>query len=313
MALYTVLDEIEIQSILLPYGIKKPSTFKVLSGGSENTNYLLQFENKGYVLTLCEQKSTKEANALASLLEYLKQNNFATSKLIKTIKGDLTSEWKGKPVVLKEFIEGDIVQDLSKNILLYLGRELARLHQIKAPANLPHKVAFGIEHFDEIKVYAAESTFYTWLKQSQGYIESNITDHLPKSLIHSDIFYNNIITDIEKEQAVIMDFEEACYYYRIFDIGMMLIGCCSEGPSLNLSKAGYLLEGYQQETPLLESEKKALKAFAVYAATATAFWRHQNFNHVNIIPARKDDYLVMQNLANSIKKLPEHFIINLLT
>ena len=75
-------------------------------------------------------------------------------------------------------------------------------------------------------MYAPESTFYKWLKEIQKYIESYISTDLPKALIHSDIFYNNIIVNKDSEKATIMDFEEACYYYRVFDIGMMIVGTC---------------------------------------------------------------------------------------
>jgi homoserine kinase type II len=309
MAHYTVLNEIDIQAILINYSTEKVLFYKVLSGGSENTNYLINTECRSFVLTICEQKSSKEATELASLLEYLNHNKFSTSILIKTITGALTSVWNDKPVMLKEFIDGDVVEDLSESLLTYLGRELAQLHQIKAPNYLPQMVAYGLERFDEVKVYAPDSSFYIWLKKTQEYIEDHINNDLPKALIHSDIFYNNIIVEKDGKRATIMDFEEACCYYRVFDIGMMIIGTCVDKETVNLSKVSSLLVGYQQEIKLLEIEKKALKAFTVYAATATAFWRHQNFNHVNIILEKKGHYLEMKLLADTIINLPDHYFI----
>lgn len=58
-----------------------------------------------------------------------------------------------------------------------------------------------------------------------------------------------------------------------------------------------------KEMTLLEIEKKVLKAFTVYAATATAFWRHQNFNYVNVNPAMKNHYVEIQVLADFTKNL----------
>lgn len=304
MAQYTVFNESEVQTILAQYTTAKVTSFKVLSGGSENTNYLVITETKSYVLTICEQKSIQEATELASLLVYLKSQKFSTSILVKTIIGTLTTVWDDKPVMLKEFIDGDIVQDLSKDLLIYLGRELAQLHQVKAPDYLPQTVAYGVGRFDEVLVYAPDSSFYTWLKSTQDYIEKHINTDLPKALIHSDIFYSNIIIDSDGKQATIMDFEEACYYYRVFDIGMMIIGTCRDENTISLTKVANLINGYQQESKLLEIEKKALKAFTVYAATATAFWRHQNFNYVNVNLEMKDHYLDMKQLADFTRNLP---------
>lgn len=56
MAQYTTLNRQEIENIAANYSISNISSFKVLSGGSENTNYAIFTENGNYVLTICEQK-----------------------------------------------------------------------------------------------------------------------------------------------------------------------------------------------------------------------------------------------------------------
>lgn len=300
MAQYTVLNDIDLRTILSHYDVETVVSYQVLSGGSENTNYLVTTETASFVVTICEQKSPQETEQLASLLEYLNDNNFATSKVIKTKKGLLTLEWGDKPIMLKKFIEGRIVEDLPKDLVTYLGRELAKLHQVKPLEYLPKSLSYGIERFDEVAIYAPDSSFYTWLKETQKYIEAHIHAALPKSLIHSDIFYNNIIVDTDEKQATIMDFEEACYYYRVFDIGMMIIGTCSKGNTLDFDKVSSLLKGYQDEITLLDIEIDALKAFTVYGATATAFWRHQNFNYVQVNKEMANHYIAMQELATLV-------------
>jgi homoserine kinase type II len=308
MAQYTVINDTDLEIILKRYGIGNIQSYKILSGGSENTNYLVEALSKSFVLTICEQKSAQEAENLALLLNDLKLQNFSTSKLVATLKGAFTTQWNDKPVILKEFIEGTIIQDFSEDLLLYLGRELAKLHQVNVPDYVPRTLNYGsIERFDEVKVYAPNSSFYRWLKNTQCYIEDFISPELRKSLIHSDIFYSNVIVSEDRKVATIMDFEEACYYYRVFDIGMMIVGICFEGETINQKKMKSLLEGYQQENKLLEIEIYSLKAFTVYAATATAFWRHQNFNYVNVDATLKDHYLEMKNLADTIMNLPTFY------
>jgi len=305
MAQYTVINDADLKTILESYGIGTMLSYKILSGGSENTNYLVNTETNAFVLTICEQKPVQEAENLALLLNYLKLNNFNTSKLVETLNGALIAIWNDKPIILKEFIKGDIIQDFPENLLVYLGKELAKLHQVKVPNYVPKTLNYGsISRFDEVRVYAPDSSFYKWLKETQHYIENYISPELPKSLIHSDIFYSNVIVSADQKTATIMDFEEACYYYRLFDIGMMIIGTCSKGKTINQKKIKSLLEGYQQENKLLEIEIDSLKAFTVYAATATAFWRHQNFNYVNVDVKLKNHYLEMKNLADTIMDLP---------
>ncbi|WP_299159209.1 homoserine kinase [uncultured Tenacibaculum sp.] len=309
MAQYTILDTIAMQCVLENYGIVGFLSHKILSGGSENTNYLVKTKSKNYVVTVCEQKSLEKTIELAFLLEYLERNKFATSKIIKENNKDYITVWNNKPVMVKEFIEGSIIEDLPKNLLIALGKELAKLHRIEAPSYLPKTVSYGIERFDEVLDYAPNSEFYKWLKTTQKYIEKQINPELPKALIHSDIFDNNVIVSADRSTATIMDFEEACYYYRIFDIGMMIVGLCRSEKQLDLAKMKAILIGYQQEIQLVNIEKKALQAFTVYAAAATAFWRHQNFNHVNVDPTMKDHYLEMKQLADAIMKFPSNSFI----
>lgn len=304
MAQYTYLNKTDIQSILTPYGINNVLSYKVLSGGWVNTNYLVSTPTQDFVLTISEQKSLQTAKLLASFLVYLDQNNFTTSKIARALNGALTTVWNQKPILLKEFIKGDVIEDLSENILTYLGVELAKLHKIEPPEYLPNEVSYGMEHFDEMDVYAPDSSFYTWLKSLRKHIEDLIGPELPKSLVHGDIFFNNVIVSKDGKRATIMDFEDACNYYRVFDIGMMLIGTCSEGESLSLYKAGHILKGYQQKIKLMDIEINALQAFTAYGAAATAFWRHQNFNYVHVDASMKDHYLALKNLADNVMNIP---------
>lgn len=304
MVYNTDLNKQDIQRILNWYNPQTVLSYTVLSGGSENTNYCLKTNTHSFVLTVCEQKSFDDARNLARLLKHLDDHNFATSKIKKTKDGSDVVTWDGKPVMLKGFIEGDIVQDFSETLLLYLGKELAKLHKIKAPTYIPQTLNYGsIKHFDKVQDYAPNSSFNQWIIDIRDYIKIHISLDLPKALIHGDVFYNNIVVDKAQERGVIMDFEEACYYYRVFDIGMMIVGTCSEHNKINVKKLAYLLQGYQNETILLDVEKKALKAFTVYAATSTALWRHHNFNYVNIVPEKKDVYLEMKMLADEVMEM----------
>lgn len=292
-----------IISILSPYGIKTIDSFKLLSGGSENTNYLIKSVISSYVLTLSEQKTSDEANKLALLLSHLKNNNFSSSILVETKEGNAITLWNNKPVMIKEYLEGTICDDLPLTILTYLGEQLALLHNLPIPEYLPKKLSYGVEKFNDVEVYAPKSDFFTWLKETRHYIESYITSSLPKVMIHSDIFTDNIIVSPDKTIATIMDFEEATHYYRVFDIGMMIVGTCRNGDKLSLEKAKKLLEGYQRKITLTKNEIDALQAFAVYGATATAFWRHKNFNYVNIDKTMKNHYQEMMILAINIMSI----------
>lgn len=312
MAQYTVLNKEDINSIMVQYDVENVTSYKVLSGGSENTNYLVVTKTGKYVLTICEQRSAQKTSELVYLLEHLASHDFATSKIIRTANNEPITYWNNKAALLKAYIPGQIIEDLSSKILEFLGQELGKLHKIEVPDYLPNKVSYGKESFKEIELYANNSSFHNWLNEIYKYIMEHISPSLPKALIHSDIFYNNVIVNDDETSASIMDFEEASYYYRVFDIGMTIIGLCSEMEMVNLEKVSFLLKGYKREIKLQGSELNSLKAFTVYAAAATAFWRHKQFHYTQPDPAMLNHYLTMRNLADHVKGLPDDCFIKLI-
>jgi len=305
MEQYARLNEQEIVAILEQYDIHNISSSKLLSGGSENTNYLVAAENGKYVLCICEQKTEKEANELAHLLKHLDANNFDTSKIVPSSNNELVLICKGKPVMIKAFIEGKIQKNLSPDLLKLIGKELGKLHQIDIPEYLPTQLNYGKEKFANVRKYAPHSEFNLWLEMVLDYISPYFKLNLSKSLIHCDVFWDNVIISEDESTAVIMDFEESSNYYSVFDIGMTIIGICSEGATVSLEKAKHLLDGYQSEVQLSVDEINALKAFTIYAGASMSFWRHQNFNYVKPDPKMFNHYLGLKVLVDYLLELPD--------
>ena len=78
MTQYNILNKHDIKRILMPYSIKNLTNVEKLSGGSENTNYLITANNHHYVLSLFENKSLDHVRVLTQLLSHLNENNFKT-------------------------------------------------------------------------------------------------------------------------------------------------------------------------------------------------------------------------------------------
>ncbi len=304
MAEYTSLHINDINDIISHYDLGEVSAFKVLSGGWENTNYQITVKEVHYVLTLCEQKTLTETTELSKLLTYLDRHNFYTSKVLPNLENNPVTLFNGKPVLLKTFIDGKIMDPLPDHLLTLIGIQLGKLHKIRAPKYLPTSLGYGKEHFEEVKQYDPDSPFHSWLKEISDYLQPYLKLDPPKTLIHSDLFASNVIISDSKDKAVIMDFEEAAYYYRIFDLGMTFVGLCREADALNLDCAHSFMKGYQKEVQLTSIEKEALQAFTVYAAAAMSFWRHKNFNYTNPIASLKNHYKELQSVANYTKNLP---------
>ena len=308
----TELNEIEIREILAKFDIHNISSFELLSGGSENTNYLVKSENGKYVLCIFEQKTEKNAKDLAHLLKHLEINNFNTSKLMYNSDNESVIIWKDKPIIIKTFIEGKIRNDLSPHLLKLTGKELAKLHQINAPEYISDQLNYGKEQFVNVKKYSANSEFDIWLKNILEYIDPYLKLNLPKSIIHSDVFWDNVIIGENDNSATIIDFEESVNYYRLFDVGMTIIGICGEEKFINMEKAKHLLDGYQSEVQLLEDEINSLKAFTIYAGASMTFWRHQNFNYVKPNSEMSNHYMKLKVLVDDMVKQADDCFVRLI-
>jgi len=309
MALYTQLNITEIQNIAADYGLGAVNSYSPLSGGSENSNYLVTSEKGKYVLTICEQKSIYEANQLANILTHLKINNFRTSKIILNSKQQAISSYQGKPIMLIDYLGGKVTEDISENVMYLVGIELGKLHKVEVPKHIPNKTNYDKEQFNEVNDYAPESAFNIWLTNIKKYIEKHIDINVPKALIHSDLFPSNIIISNDESNVTIMDFEEAAYYYRMFDVGMTIIGSCRAQSKINLNKLRALLKGYKTEVSISITEQQTIQAFTVYAGAAMTFWRHKNFHFTNPDPNFYDHYKELQNVTKYIKQLPPEIFI----
>ena len=190
---YTLLTKSDLRQIADQYSLVPFIEFKALSGGLENSNYLLKTKAGEYVLTICERKSQEESSRLAQLLLHLEHHGFSTTQIIRTKTGNSIGQFQSKPIFIKSFLEGEIHKELDDELIFQVGSLIARLHQIPAPNYLPTFFSYGQQTFQEILESEFAHPFERWLSGKHTYIRANLHPDLPKSLIHGDIFDNNVI------------------------------------------------------------------------------------------------------------------------
>jgi homoserine kinase type II len=295
------LSRKEINSILNHYDLGSITKFYPMEGGNINTSFNIQTDSGTFILTFFNLKSFETVNRLVDLLRYLEDNSYTTNKVKRSKQGVYIINYKNKPVILKEYIEGEEVQDLSLGQMWQLGRQIACLHQLPPiPSILKHH-EYGLETFDDVFDYPHD--FVSWLKNKKKFLRQNIGNTLPKGLIHGDIFWDNVLLDCNRVQAII-DFEEGCHYFLVFDLGMCTVGTCMKDRKLLLDKAKSLYMGYQSIRALNPEERENLKLFIEYGAIATAFWRFRQFNVLTKNEKLKNHYLEMKQIAHNIHNMP---------
>ena len=303
VARYTQLQENDIQEIIRNYNLVVVG-FAPIEGGASNSNYLLHTQQGKHVLTVFDDKTLAYVVSLGQLLLLLAEYEFPTTRLLVPTQGNIAIVYRGKPVLVKVYIPGQVYTDLDTTMLLQAGAAMARLHQIPAPDFLPSKHSYGRQLFATVIGRDIDPVYESWLAERCAYLDQCIPPGLPIGLIHGDLFYDNVLFKRKNFRAII-DFEEACHYYKAFDIGMGILGLCAEGTTVALDKAQALVAGYQQVRLLEESEKETLQLFIEYAAIATSYWRFWKYHIHTPMVEKADKHWQMVRLAQEINAKPQ--------
>ncbi len=303
MAIYTHLQQKDVQDIADRYALTLVG-FEPLEGGAGNSNYLLHTRQGAYVLTVFEDKTGPHVVDIGRLLLLLADCAFPTTRLRAPAQGGLATRYKDKPVLVKEYIAGQVYRHLNETMLEQIGLAIARLHQVPTPDFLPDKHAYSLEVFTTNLGRNINPSYESWLAKRLDYLARCFPSNLPRGLIHGDVFYDNVVFE-GKELRAIIDFEQACCYYKAFDLGIGIVGLCAEGSAIALDKARALVQGYQSVRMLEKREKEALQGFVDYAATATSSWRFWKYNIDTPIAEKANKHCEMVRLADAVSAIPK--------
>jgi len=302
MAKYTVLQANDIQNIAHLYGLTV-DTFEPMEGGAANSSFRLNATQGDFVLTVFDSMHWEEVIRLGKLLNYLDENDFSTTNLVPRLDGAWVTRYNNLPVLVKRYIRGDVHDTLTKTMLKRTGEQLAALHKIPPPDYLPMMHSYGKQTFPTVIGKGIDVEYETWLADQHQYLKERIPKNLPRGLIHGDLFRDNLLFNDQQLRAVI-DFEEACNYFFVFDIGMGIVGQCREGNRISLGKAKEFITGYQRVRKLEKRPRESLKIFAEYAAIATSYWRFWNYNICLPTPKKQTLHRRMMRLADNIRSIP---------
>ena len=315
MATYTQLNKQDIQSLADNYDLRVIK-FLPIDGGSGNSSYILKTEKSSYVLTVCDDKKIDEVFKMGQLLLLLETHNIPCNRLILPVNSEILTTFTTadgvKPVILKNYIEGQVIKQLDETMLFEVGRQAAQLNQISPPDYLPTNHSYGRQFFSRAIGLNIDVKYESWLSEEIDYLEQNISENLPRGLIHGDLFYDNLLFDPSSSMPggfkAIIDFEDACHYHLIFELGMGILGTCINDLTVNLDKARSLVNGYEKIRPLIKIEKESLQLFVRYAAVATSYWRFNKYNIEEPSQDKANHHLQMMNIAKSVSEIPKtHF------
>lgn len=300
MAIRSKLELEKLVKIGAEFGLEVVSS-KPVKEGLRNSNYVLETtDEQKYILRVCDDQSSRQAEILARLIDYLSKNGFPSPKTIFP-NGQRVVIYEDKPIIMLSYIDGETVPDLNRSQLEQLGECMARLHDLPVPAFLSLHHPFGFEAYQE-RFSKVDHDYIRWFCERKRYFDQAIPGDLPKGIVHGDLWFDNAIYR-DGNLVGIIDFESGFHGDCIFDLSQTAIGACRDNGSLKPEKIRALIAGYEMVRLLQSKEKELLKTVASYAAAVISIWRFDYFNVRNDEPNHQK-YFEAVKLSNGLHALP---------
>ena len=288
MAVYTIVDTQELQNLLKRYDIGDLISCKGIAEGVENSNYFIETDHNKYILTLFENRVDKEdLPFFFELLNHLKESGCPVPSFIADKEGTILQNIANKPACIIEFLSGVSITQPTVNIAHSMGDILADMHialknyqksrKNNMAQNIWRKMADGCNEND---IKAISPHLYHRIYDELSYLDKNWPHHLPQSVIHGDLFPDNILL---KDNIItgVIDFYFAATDIRDYDIAVTHAAWCfnNEDQKFDASISNALLNAYDAKLPLnaesLEHFPTLLRGAALrFILSRTIDWIH---------------------------------------
>ena len=276
MAVYTKLNQNQIEKILSNYNLGKLYSFKGIEQGIENTNYFLSVDNKKFILTIYEKRvKSEDLPFFSSLMSSLNKANFKCPAPILNNNNSTITNFDGKKLMIVSFLEGKAKSNLSPDNCKAIGIEAAKMHELTKSFKIKRQNDLSVNSwrglFESVKDECSKlhKDLPKLIGESLDNVEKNWPGDLPKGIIHADLFHDNIFFNKDRFSGII-DFYFSCEDFFAFEIAICFNALCFDGVkdnlSFNVTKAKNFIDGYSSIRKLSESEKQSLKVLSQGAA-----------------------------------------------
>ena len=273
MAVYTQVDEEELENFLSGYDLGNVMSFKGIAEGIENTNYLLHTERGYFILTLYEKRvAAADLPFFVGLMEHLAARGINCPQPVKNRKGAALGELAGRPAMIVTFLEGVWLRRPNAEHCAALGRAMAELHGAGASFRLRRENALGLAGWKKLAPVATARAdeiapgLAALILEELAYVEKNWPRRLPAGVIHADLFPDNVFF-LGNKLSGLIDFYFACTDFLAYDAAICLNAWCFETDhSYNVTKGRSLLQAYARVRPLTHGEQEMLPLLARGAA-----------------------------------------------
>jgi homoserine kinase type II len=280
MAVYTHLGAEDLAALIGHFDVGELTSAKGIAEGVSNSNWLIETTGRDgtgarFILTMYEYRiELDDLPFFLSLLDHLAAKGCPVPRTIHDRGGALYRLIEDKAVALIEFLPGVSVSHPTPGQARAVGQALAQIHLASADfagsrANAmdlaeSHRLADACGHDGMMQIDPALAAL---VERELPSLEATWPSDLPRSVIHADLFPDNVLM-LGEQVTGLIDFYFACTDLSAYDVAVTHAAWCFDAEGRNFSRAisAALLEGYESLRPLSETERAALPVLARGAA-----------------------------------------------
>ncbi|MEK6542393.1 MAG: homoserine kinase [Pseudomonadota bacterium] len=270
MAVFTHVGAEDIAQFIDRYGVGSLISVKGIAEGVENSNYLVDTSDGRYILTLYEKRvDADDLPFFIALIDHLAAAGNPVPRILPDLSGQHIQRLAGKAACLIQFLPGVSVSRPTSRQAYSAGAAMARMHNSvsdfgSGPDNILSVSGWRalIDRMDTaldgIIPGLLDIVSHEW-----DYLHANWPDHLPRSVIHADLFPDNVLM-IGENVSGIIDFYFACRDITAYDFAVTHGAWCfsHDGSQCLPALSEALASGYQAVRPFTAHERDAVAVLA---------------------------------------------------
>ncbi len=279
MAVYTVLEQGDIDALAVTLGLGTPLQWRGVSTGIENSTYFLTLQAqeggpREYVLTIAEAASAADVRFIATWMAQLADSGLPVPAPQRhPVTGEPMLTLHGKPAMVVPKIQGEHLLTPEPMHCAELGHALGRMHAVAQRSGQHYPSPRGLDWLSQTArrlLPRLDPADHTLLAEELARLDQLRAAGLPAGIIHGDLFRDNALFRGQALVAII-DFFMAGSGPLAFDLAIAVNDWCSHANgALDPQRAAALLSAYARERPLTPEEQKCWPDLLCLAATR--FW-----------------------------------------
>lgn len=306
MAVYTHIAAEDLSQIVARFGAGQLVSAKGIAEGVENSNYLVESDVGRFILTVYEKRvATEDLPFFLGLIDHLAGRGCPVPRARHVDDGAATLEWQGKHIALIEFAAGVSVSRPTQAQSFNVGVALGQIHRAAADFAMTRANALGLDGWLQLAARCGADLdvitpgLRARVEDECAFLRSSWPRRLPQSVIHADLFPDNVLVIGDRVSALI-DFYFACTDIRAWDVAVTHAAWSFEadGSRYRPEVGDALLAGYDARFGLSDEEREAFPVLARGACLRfllTRVWDWLN-TPADALVTRKDPLAFLRRL-----------------